>query len=63
MNYTGGMTKEEFIRVFGSQNAHKYVNLPKTSTFVPLNMGSPINNKAQYALKTTDTRVWVGDEY
>uniref|UniRef100_A0A6C0J3B6 Glycoside-hydrolase family GH114 TIM-barrel domain-containing protein n=1 Tax=viral metagenome TaxID=1070528 RepID=A0A6C0J3B6_9ZZZZ len=52
MNYTGGITKEEFIRVFGSQNAHKYVNLPKTSTFVPLNMGSPINNKSQYALKT-----------
>lgn len=49
MNYTGGMTKEEFIRVFGSQNAHKYVNLPKTSTYVPLNTSSV---KAHYPLKT-----------
>ena len=49
MNYNG-MSREEFVRIFGPEQLHKYVKVPKTPTFV---MGDTINNKAQFALKST----------
>lgn len=44
------MTKEEFLRTFGPEQLHKYVSVPRTSTFV---MEDTINNKAQFALTST----------
>lgn len=49
MNYNG-MTKEEFLRIFGPEQSHKYVRVPRTPTFV---MDDTVNNKAQFALKST----------
>lgn len=45
MNYNG-MTQEEFMRIFGPENMHKYVKVPRTPTFV---MTDTINNKSQHA--------------
>ena len=44
------MTREEFLRTFGPDQLHMFKPVPKTPTFV---MEDTINNKAQYALKTT----------
>ena len=49
MNYNG-MTREEFVRIFGPENLDKYKPVPRTPTFV---MGDTINNKAQIALTST----------
>jgi hypothetical protein len=49
MNYNG-MTREEFLRTFGPDQIHMFKPVPKTPTFV---MEDNVNNKAQYALKTT----------
>jgi hypothetical protein len=49
MNYNG-MTREEFVRIFGPEQLDKYKPVPRTPTFV---MSDTINNKAQIALKST----------
>lgn len=49
MNYNG-MTREEFLRIFGPEQLDKYVKVPRTPTFV---MEDTINNKAQFALTST----------
>lgn len=43
------MTREEYARIFGPENLHKYRPCPRTPTFI---LQDTINNKAQYALKT-----------
>ena len=49
MNYNG-ISREEYVRLFGAENAHKYKPIARSPTFV---LTDTINNKAQIALTST----------